>query len=185
MKIAGKEIKYNSKEFNVLFERHFPSMYRLASKILKSKEKGKDVAQEAFIKLWQKDVENFSDENALKAYLYVLVKNACISVIRKERKLVDVDIDHKLHVKNEAFLNEVLREETYKLLHEAIKELSPQAEKAVYLTLKGYSNKEIAEELNVTVNTVKTVKRRAYKLLRENLGHQFITIILTNFIQFF
>ncbi|OMP30164.1 MULTISPECIES: RNA polymerase sigma factor [Mangrovimonas] len=174
MRISGKKIQYNSHEFKVIFERHFPSLYLLASKILQNEQKGKDVAQEAFIKLWEKDVEDFTDENSLKAYLYVLVKNACISIIRKEKKITNLELENGLSVNNEAFLNEVLKEETYILLHKAIKELSPQAEQAVNLTLKGYSNQDIADELNVTINTVKTVKRRAYKLLRKNLGHQFI-----------
>lgn len=185
MRISGKKIKYNSQEFNAIFQRHFPSLYILASRILQNEEKGKDVAQEAFIKLWEKDNKDFENENSLKAYLYVLVKNACISIIRKEKKITNLEIDNGLTVKNEAFLQEVLREETYKLLHLAIKDLSPQAERAVNLTLKGYSNQDIADELNVTVNTVKTVKRRAYKVLRDNLGHQFISILLTNFITFF
>lgn len=88
-------------------------------------------------------------------------------------------------VAEQSFLNEVLREETYQLLREAIKGLSPQAARVVDLTLKGYSNQDISEELGVTINTVKTTKRRAYEALRKDLGHQFVMLLLTNFIQFF
>ncbi|SFT12772.1 RNA polymerase sigma-70 factor, ECF subfamily [Zhouia amylolytica] len=185
MKVSGKTIQYNSAEFKTIFEHLFPSMCVLASRILKSEDKGKDIAQEAFVKLWRKDTEEFTDQKALQAYLYVLVKNACISELRKEAKHKSTILEEGLTISQQAFLNEILREETYKLLHIAIKELSPQAENVVKLTLQGYQNQDIANELNVTVNTVKTVKKRAYKALRTKLGNQFIAILLTNFFDFF
>lgn len=185
MKVSGNTIAYNSKEFNGIFERLFPPMCLLASRILKNDDKGKDVAQEAFVKLWQKDTEEFASEKALQAYLYVLVKNACISQFRKEKNIINTSLDEGLSVIQKSFLNEVLREETYKLLYDAIQDLSPQAARVVELTLEGYKNEDIANELEVTINTVKTVKKRAYKKLKETLGSQFVTILLTNFIQFF
>ncbi|GAA4293092.1 RNA polymerase sigma factor [Aestuariibaculum suncheonense] len=185
MRVSGKTIQYNSKEFNEIFERLFPSMYMLASRILKSQEKGKDIAQEAFVKLWQKDSEEFSSEKALQAYLYVLVKNACISQIRKEKNIFNTSIDEGLTVVEKSFLNEILREETYKLLHEAINELSPQAEQVVRLTLNGYRNQDIASELEITINSVKTVKKRAYNRLRQVLGSQFVMIVLGDFYEYF
>lgn len=185
MKVEGKIIEYNSREFKVLFDRLFPAMSMLAARILRSEEKGKDIAQEAFVKLWQKDSEDFKDENALRVYLYVLVKNACISLLRKEKNIYKTSIEDGLPVADQEFLNEVLREETYQLLRDAIKDLPPQGALVVDLTLKGYRVKDIAEELDVTVNTVKTLKRRAYNSLRDNLGDQFVMLLLTNFIQFF
>ena len=185
MKIAGKVILYNSKEFNEIFDRLLVHMFMLASRILKNDERGKDIAQEAFVKLFQKDTEDFESEKALQTYLYVLVKNACISELRKDKKVQNSPLEDGLSVSQQAFLNEILREETYKLLHKAIAGLSPKAEQVVRLTLEGYSNDDIANELGVTINTVKTVKRRAYKNLRELLGDQYITILFTNFIQFF
>ncbi len=185
MKIAGKVVGYNSQSFKLIFERLFPPISLLAARILNDTEKGKDVAQEAFVKLWRKDSEEFEDENALRAYLYVLVKNACISLIRKEKKILKTSIDEGLSISEQEFLNEILREETYQLLRIAIRDLSPQAVKVVEFTLKGYANLDIAEELSVSINTVKTIKRRAYLVLRKHLGHQFVALLLTDFIKFF
>ncbi|MEL0454676.1 sigma-70 family RNA polymerase sigma factor [Flavobacteriaceae bacterium SZ-1-7] len=185
MKVSGKTIQYNSLEFKGIFERLFPHMCVLGSRILGSDDKGKDVAQEAFVKLWQRDNEDFNSERALQAYLYVLVKNACISQLRKDKKYNSTTLDEGLTVSQQSVLNEILREETYKLLYDAIKELSPQAEEVVNLALKGYTNQNIADELDITINSVKTVKKRAYSKLRKTLGSQFVTILLTNFIQFF
>ncbi len=186
MKIANVHIEYNSEEFKRIFTDLFPSMCVLAGRILKDDEKGKDIAQEAFVKLWKNSDEEFNDEKGLRAYLYVLVKNACLSLIRKEKKISNSSLDDYTHLPlDDHFIDEILREETYRLLKVAIDQLSPQAKKTVELALKGYSNQEIADELNVTLNTIKTVKKRAYKFLREKLGHQFVLILLTKFIQFF
>ncbi len=186
MKIANVHIEYNSEAFKKIFDDLFASMCILASRIVKDDEKGKDIAQEAFVKLWKNPDEEFSDENALRAYLYVLVKNASISLLRKEKKIINTPIDDYTHIVNDDhFVDEILREETYRLLKVAIDQLSPQAREVVRLALKGYSNQEIADELDVTINTIKTVKRRAYKFLRERLGHQFVVILLTQLIQFF
>jgi sigma-70, region 4 len=49
----------------------------------------------------------------------------------------------------------------------------------VILTMEGLSNPEIAKELGVSVNTVKTIKLRAYRVLRERLkGIQWLLLLL-------
>ena len=177
MKVSGETIDYRGKAFKVIFERLFPPMCMLAGRILKNKEKGKDIAQEAFVKLWQNDSEDFTDENALRAYLYVLIKNACLSFIRKEKNRQSTSITDSTVLPDQEFLSEVLREETYQLLRDAIKDLSPQAVRVVNLALEGYANSDIVDELGITINTVKTVKKRAYKTLRKKLGSQFVMLL--------
>ncbi len=175
---------YDSQAFKEIFERLFPYMCNLASRIVLDDDKAKDIAQEAFVKLWNKDDEEFESESSLKAYLYVLVKNACISELRKEKNKNTLSLDDNVIVPEKDFLNEILREETYQMLREAIAQLSPQAAQVVGLSLQGFGNQQIAEELDVTINTVKTVKKRAYKSLKEKLGYQFITLLLTSFLHF-
>jgi len=186
MIIAGKKVLYNSKEFKALFDKLFPSMCVLATRILNDEHKGKDIAQEAFIKLWQNPDENFATANSLKAYLYVLVRNACFSELRKEKRITKDPIEQHYDLPTDKrILDEILREETYRLLREAISDLSPQASKVIQLMLLGMTNDQIAEELSVSINTVKTVKKRAYKSLREKLGNRFMLILLVHFFQIF
>ena len=47
--------------------------------------------------------------------------------------------------------------------------MSEQARRIVLQTMEGASNAEIAERLEISVNTVKTLKLRAYRILRERL----------------
>ncbi len=182
MKVSGKTIEFDSHAFRLLFERLFPPMCLLASRILKDEEKGKDVAQEAFVKLWEKDQEDFASEAALRAYLYVLVKNACLNLIQKENRVQNSSVDAALHLPEKEFLNELLKEETYQILRYAINELSPQAGQVMSLMLKGFSNQDIADQMGITLNTVKTVKKRAYRTLRDLLDDELVLVLLLRFI---
>ena len=184
MILAGKKLNNNSNEFKEIFNQLFPSIALLASRILNNNEEGKDIAQNIFIKIWDSK-NSFENLNALRAYLYLMTKNSCIDYIRKSKNINLVELDTNENIETEKqILNEILREETYFLLRNSIKELSKQTQKIVELTLNGNSNQEIADELNITINTVKTLKYRAYKQLRKKLGYQFITILLTQFYHF-
>lgn len=63
-----------------------------------------------------------------------------------------------------------MEEEVHALIYETIKGLSVQSRRVVLMTMEGYSNPEIAEKLQISPNTVKTLKLRAYRTLRERLS---------------
>ena len=73
----------------------------------------------------------------------------------------------------------ILEEEVHAMVYDAIKDLSERSRRVVILTMEGLSNPEIAKELGVSVNTVKTIKLRAYRVLRERLkGIQWLLLLL-------
>jgi len=125
-----------------------------------------DVVQDAFIKLWERR-EQFSNFNALKAFLYLSIKNACLNlgkheqvVQRYQQALIEpLDEQHMLYRMIEA---EVIDE-----VHAALQRLPEGCRNVIFLSyFEGLSNQEVADELNVSINTVKTQKVRALKLLR-------------------
>ena len=69
--------------------------------------------------------------------------------------------------KDPDFLHEITYQETLRILHQAIDTLPPQTRKIILLGLNGKNNNEIAEALNISVNTVKTQMKIAYKTLRQ------------------
>ena len=64
----------------------------------------------------------------------------------------------------------MVREETFNLLYQEINALPASAQKIMLLALKGLKNKEIAEKLSISENTVKTQKKIAYAKIKENIG---------------
>jgi RNA polymerase sigma-70 factor (ECF subfamily) len=124
--------------------------------------------QDVFIKLWEKNVE-ISSSTTIKAFLYMAVKNACLNHIRDNKKddlnISDID-ENDLEMEQK---NDWIEEDFIYNLYKAIEDLSPRSKQAVMMTVMEYSNQEIAEQMNVSVNTIKTIKYRSYKRLRENL----------------
>ncbi len=184
MKLEGKLIKQHSKEFEVFFKKYFVSLCIFSDKILNNEEIAKDIVQEAFLKVWNSD-NKFENENAFKSYLYVTTKNLSINHLRKNKQLdnnkltgVDIADDHSI-------VNEIIREETYRMLAEAIETLGPQSQKIIIMLLDGMSTQEISEELGISINTVKTLRQRSIKTLKKILGNQFITILFTSFYPFY
>ena len=166
MKFKGKILAIDSKEFKTFFKKYFSSICIFAEKFIKDEMLAKDIAQEVFIKTWESS-SDFENENALRAYLYLSARNQCINHLRKKKdKHANELFSKHIYIENN-YMDEVVREETFRLLDIAIQHLAPQSKKVVELTLKGLGNHEIAEELHVSINTVKTLKQRAYKTIRK------------------
>ena len=76
------------------------------------------------------------------------------------------------------FLQEVTRQETMRMLYVAIDQLPPQTRNVILLNLEGKTNPEVAEELGISVNTVKCLKKSAYETLREALSKNYFVILM-------
>jgi len=181
---AGK-IDIRKTDFRSIFDRYFPSLCVFANKFVNDEDLSKDMVQEVFLKVWNSATE-FESDKSLKVYLYLATKNTCFDYLKKERrKNQTTDFDGDLYFDDDLVILDIIREETYRQLEEAIDHLPGKAKEVVRLNLKSLSNLEIAEELNVSINTVKTHKLSAFKKLREQLGKQYIVFLLVDFYQFF
>ncbi|WP_340156482.1 RNA polymerase sigma-70 factor [uncultured Winogradskyella sp.] len=158
--------------FKSLFETLYPSLCLFANKYLNDMDTSKDIVQEVFIKIWEQDIQ-YPNLYAIKSLLYKSVKNRCLDYLksRYHRSMVqspDIDFNHM--VTDTFFYTQLTLIDTYAHLETAIKQLPKKSEAVIRLTLNAYTNKEIAEELSISKNTVKSQKRIAYKKLRHTLG---------------
>ena len=83
----------------------------------------------------------------------------------------ELESDHK-------FTGQVIEEETFNQLFTEIKNLPKSAQEIMVLALNGLKNQDIAEELGISLNTVKTQKKIAYSKLKDKLGPRFNAILL-------
>lgn len=94
-------------------------------------------------------------------------KNRALNFLRRQRAQ-----EHYLSISVEEesfFLNNIIREEVYYHLQKMIGELSDPVRKIYELTLQEFSNEEIAEQLGLTVDSVKAHKKRGKQILKERL----------------
>lgn len=173
--------KGDSKALKHFFESFYPSVCIFARKYLKDVDMAEDIAQEAFIEFWNKR-EQFSDLRAMKGYIYTVTCNKCLNQIKLSH--IREDIRRSQVSSDDYFYELVQEEEIYRIVYQAINDLPTQSRRIILLSLKGYKNREIAEELQVSVNTIKTLKKNAYKELRHKLqDHIFILFILNYILQ--
>jgi len=166
----------NIEAYEGLFKKYYLSMCMVACRIVGDEDIAKDIAQEVFIRLWEKR-ETYDFEVTPDIFLYVAVKNRCFDYLRKQKKMPVQDnlsaADH------EYFFRDILiEEETYRIVNEAIDALPAQSRRIMKLSLEGKQNKEISEELGITVNTVKSLKYKAMDVLRVTLKDYYYVLLL-------
>ena len=179
-KLSIRHINRGKKSaFRDLFDHYFSALAAFGYKYVPDTSIVEDFVQEAFIACWEKR-EDFDHINALKSFLYTSVRNKCLNHLKHqavqkkhENSLVyELESDHQ-------FANHVIEEETFNLLHAEIRDLPPSAQEIMMLALNGLKNQEIADELDISLNTVKTQKKIAYSKLKDRLGHRFNTLLLS------
>lgn len=164
------------KAFEGLFNQLYPSMCIVAREYVKDDGVAEDIAQEAFIKLWNSK-DQYDTISSLKSFLYIMVKNLSLNHLKRD-KLGNKYADSLMKEDFLNFNNQIIEEETYRILQQAIEELPKQSSKVMMLSLQGLQNQEIAERLDVSVNTVKTLKYNSLKTLRVKLKDYFFLLLL-------
>lgn len=176
---TSKRSKQEEEYFKILFRDYFASMCVFADRYLHDGEIARDVVHDVFCRIWENPSELTGVSN-VKNYLYTSVRNRSLDVLRRE------DIHHRYvewqreegEESEEFFENEMLREEVYRLLDRAIQLLPGRSREILLLKLQGLKNQEIADQLNISVNSVNTLKANAYKVLREQLqGKDLLSLV--------
>ncbi|MEI6866675.1 RNA polymerase sigma-70 factor [Flavicella sp.] len=170
--LSAKEYK-NS--FNVLYK----SLCLFAYKYVDNLEVSKDLVQDLFIKIWEDKIE-FKNKDNVKSYLYTSVKNRSLDYLKSKRyKSTYCFSSIKMEqLETESFfMREVVVSETTAIIEKAINTLPNKCAQIIRLSVNNFTNIEIAKNLNISINTVKTQKRIAYKRLKPILKEHFILLI--------
>jgi len=164
------------KRFHAEYERHFAGLFYFAKRFVEE-ETACDIIQDFFVRLWEKQM-TFKSENQFIVYIYHSVRNRCFTYLRNNKRNMARLSQMEVPQSEESFLEQIIEAETYSLINDAFAEL-PESSKRVYIkSLEGKSHKEIAEELQIAINTIKRHKNRANHYLRERLKKLFFLIAL-------
>lgn len=167
-------------------EKHGPSIYRLALRLMQNEADAEDVVQETFLNAF-KAIDKFEGRSKLGTWLYRIAHNVAMMRLRKrqptlisvEESLADEDVGKLLPTQlfdwcclpEQDFNSEETREE----LEVAIGEL-PSTMRSVFILrdLEGLSTRESAEALDLSETAVKKRLQRARLWLRERLSLYFV-----------
>jgi RNA polymerase sigma-70 factor (ECF subfamily) len=150
-----------------LYKQYSKAMYNIAIRFLNNKMDAEDILQESFIKAFN-SLGELKNKDLFGSWLKRIVINNCISLQRKRKIAFEEINEDKFGELVE--LEEDVPEVDPALVHDAIKELPPKGRTVLVLrALEGYSHKEIAETLDISVSTSKTQYHRALSLLNKKL----------------
>ncbi len=158
----------NSKALRVLFEKYYTPLCHFSYRYVKSTELSKEVASEVFINIWLKRGQ-VNINTSLKSYLYKATRNRSINCVIKEQKYwEDIDIDN---LESELLTNDSPNDildlkELEKIIESIVKKLPPRRQLVFRLNrIDGLTNKEIAELLSISTNTVQNHMIKAMKYI--------------------
>lgn len=176
-----QEIKAdNMFAFDVLYKKYSRRIYKFGFSILKSQEEAENLIQDVYLNLWE-NRHKVAEDSSVKSYLFTIAYNSSISIIRKKaRESQFVEYLKTLQEVNEDPVNVALEyNELTNKLDEIIKVL-PRRQREVYLMhrVEGLKYNEIAERLNISVNTIENHMSRALRTIREKLGDYSLIAIL-------
>jgi RNA polymerase sigma-70 factor (ECF subfamily) len=160
--------------FNELYEKYRGRLYGLCFKILKNHADAEDLAQEVFLRLYQK-AANFRGESQFKTWLYRIAINASRTKLR-DKRLDGTSLDELMDapVMDNSFLKYfAIRDRRLELVPEllaldkALGELPPTQLVVFRLYQEGYHHREITEMLGLkTIGNSKSRLMRAKASLR-------------------
>ena len=114
------------------------------------------------------------------AWLYKSVYNASISVLREKwtRERVLQDLPDSFEDDEEEARVAALREEIISHFYEVLALMPQQQQDVLRASLKGLKVAEIAVQLGISENSVKTQKKRAYLFVREHFDEGDLSVLL-------
>ena len=136
----------NQLAFSIVYKTYAAQTFSLAFKYLLNKELAEDAVQNLFLKLWLKK-EEIDETKPI---------NRCLSMV--------LELEDNSQ-------NENLKQEQMNIIQQALEQLSPQRRKVFEMKVSGkYSNQEIADKLNLSINTIKFQYSQSLKQIRATVG---------------
>lgn len=158
--------------FGYLYENYSPVLYGVVLRVVNQEEAANDTLQEVFVKIWK----NIDSYDATKGRLYTwmlnIARNTAIDMLRSKNYKYDKKIqnfENTVHkdvdnLSSSPSINHIG-------LEKVLKELKEEQQVIIHLAyFKGYTQEEIAKELDMPLGTVKTRIRNALIKLREILN---------------
>src|SRR5580692_8111499 len=149
--------------FNDGDERAFQHLFRLfydplcffARGITETRLEAEDIVQ-----LWSRR-QGFNSFRAIKAFLYLAVKNSSRNLYKHKKVEQKYQLGQKEAPPDNAVMERIIEAEVLGEVHKALQKLPEGCRKVINLSyFKGLSHQEVATYLNVSINTVKTQKLR-------------------------
>lgn len=162
----------DNQAFTTLYRRYWEGLFVTAAKALRSKEEAADVVQEVFLSLWKRRNE-INVQGSLSAYLHTSVRYKCIHYIEKNinrRDYLDLLTETAINISPVNPENNLQLKEMEEAINKTVLRMPAKMQEVYKLSRQQHlSHKEIADSMNISVETVKKHIQHALNLIRTDL----------------
>ena len=170
---------YDSKALEILYDRYSPLLYTIIKKIVGDKDLAEEVLTEVFAIIWRKiELYNLEKDNAY-SWLVGLTRNKAVDVVRRNNGQIE-NIHYSDEYENRFIIPKLSKEidpldlkTAFSIsgnVENALNNLTDAQQYVLYLAYyEGLTQQQIAEKLNIPLQTVVSKIKIASNNLRENL----------------
>jgi len=164
----------NRRSFDVLVDRYYKVLYRVAIRITGNREEAQDVTQTAFLKGFEK-LDTFDPSHRFFSWLYRILMNEGLNQVKKRRPTVDLEED--LTSRERTPEQDYEHQRLHTVVQEALMQLPMEQRQVLVLRHFGdLSYEEISKVVGVPEKTVKSrlfsARRRLCSILAEGRTHR-------------
>jgi RNA polymerase sigma-70 factor (family 1) len=168
----------NSAAYEELFKQTFPRMIGYCRLFIHEQDQANDLVQECFIKLWEKR-SSIKTAQSVESLLFVMLRNRCLNYLRDQKlhkpetEIDSVGENELQHLFQLDFIGKEetsLEEQLIVAIRESVDKL-PKKRKLVFIKakLEGKKNKEVADELGISVKAVEKHLHQAKEQIRKEM----------------
>lgn len=172
----------NSAAYEELFKQTFPRLLGYCRLFINDQAQANDLVQECFVRLWEKR-QTIDPRQSVESLLFVMLRNRCLNHLRDqkndliEKKLNNINENELQHLYQLDFAGreeKTLEEQLIEAIRESVEEL-PEKRRLVFIKAKieGKKNKEVAEELGISVKAVEKHLHQAKEQIRTQMLKEF------------
>ena len=168
----------DKKAFEELFFDYYPKLTVFAKKYVLDMDTAKEIVQDYFVRLYETR-GNLNIQTSLKSYLYSSIRNSCLNYLNQHKLHTNHAENIRIQNKDSEidFSNTMEQTELEYRIWQEVSGLPDQCKRIFNLSRKeGIKNKEIANQLDISIRTVETQISKALKILRTNLN-QYLKIL--------
>lgn len=168
----------NSLAYEELFKQTYPRLLGYCSLFIHNQAQANDLVQECFVRLWEKR-STISASQSVESLLFVMLRNRCLNYLRDQKLHVsdkninlvgENELQHLYQLDLAGKEEKTLEEKLIEAIRESVEKL-PEKRKLVFVKTKieGKKNKEVAEELNISVKAVEKHLHQAKEQIRKEM----------------
>ncbi|MEM1217152.1 MAG: RNA polymerase sigma-70 factor [Bacteroidota bacterium] len=168
----------DQRALQAVFDQQYEAVCRAIFRFVQDPGLSEDLAQEVFVRFWDKR-NNIQIDSNLSAYLRRMAVNEALGYLRKKSRFVADELPLHLPGKQAASADEALaNQELSQRIQHAVASLPPRCRAVFQLSrFEDKTYQQIATHLDISPKTVENQMGKALRILREKLG-DYLTILL-------